>query len=110
VHTPRQLQIDGGGSVLTITWEDGRRQEIAAAALRSACPCATCGEPSGWSAMQRSLQGATPVTIAGAHLVGSYALGLTFAPDGHATGIFPFDLLGSLGEAYDEVPDQEPSA
>jgi DUF971 family protein len=35
--------------------------------------------------------------VQGGRLVGGYALSLTFGPDGHATGIFPFGLLRSLG-------------
>ena len=31
--------------------------------------------------------------------VGAYAINLTFAPDGHSTGIYPFTLLRELGEA-----------
>ena len=57
--------------------------------------------------MQRVVESDATVVIDGAHLVGSYALGLTFAPDGHRTGIFPFDLIASLGGAYDDPADQE---
>ncbi len=31
-------------------------------------------------------------------LVGSYAINLTFSPDGHATGIFSYPLLREIGE------------
>jgi DUF971 family protein len=37
------------------------------------------------------------VRIVDTRLVGAYALGFQFAPDGHSTGIFPFDRLRSLG-------------
>lgn len=57
--------------------------------------------------MQRVVDGDATVTIDGAHVVGSYALGLTFAPDGHRTGIFPFDLIASLGATYDDPTHQE---
>ncbi len=68
--------------------------ELTASELRAACPCASCGEPAGRSAMLRTLQ--APVSIAGAELVGTYAVSFRFAPDGHATGIYPFDILASL--------------
>jgi DUF971 family protein len=101
MNIPERLEVTEDGALLRITWAGGRRSDLPAAALRSACPCASCGEPVGRSNLQRTLAASTPVTIAGAALVGSYALGVTFAPDGHRTGIFPFDLLASLGEAYD---------
>ncbi|HSG79386.1 MAG TPA: DUF971 domain-containing protein [Acidimicrobiia bacterium] len=107
MNTPERFEVGDGGSVLTTTWDDGRRTQLTARTLRAACPCATCGEPAGWSAMQRVVEGETDVTIDGAHLVGSYALGLTFAPDGHRTGIFPFDLIESLGASYDDPTDPE---
>ncbi len=44
------------------------------------------------------LTGPTPVTITDAALVGAYAVNFSFAPDGHQTGIFPFDRLRSLEE------------
>jgi DUF971 family protein len=37
--------------------------------------------------------------IAEARIVGDYALGITFSPDGHGTGIFTYDLLRSLSGA-----------
>ncbi|MEE8457949.1 MAG: gamma-butyrobetaine hydroxylase-like domain-containing protein [Acidimicrobiia bacterium] len=30
--------------------------------------------------------------------VGAYAINLTFSPDGHTTGIYPYDLLRDLGK------------
>ena len=45
---------------------------------------------------QRLLGSGAEIDVAHASLVGEYALGLTFSPDGHATGIFPFELLRTL--------------
>ena len=77
----------GDGSVLTITWEDERVDRMSAAELRSACPCAACQG-----------NGVVPagVTVAEVRGVGAYALGITFSPDGHATGIFPFEMLREM--------------
>ena len=77
----------GDGGVLTITWEDDRVDRIAAAELRSACPCAAC---QGHGVVP------TGVTVVEVRAVGAYALGMTFAPDGHATGIFPFEMLRAM--------------
>ena len=81
--------VRGDGSRLTITWEDGRVDEITAEALRAACPCAAC---QGRAAVPPG------VTVAEVRAVGAYAIGMTFAPEGHATGIFPYDLLAELGK------------
>jgi DUF971 family protein len=80
------------GATLVITWEDGRTDVLPASLLRAACPCAGCRDP-----------GHEPPSGAGADLrqvrvVGGYALGFTFGPDNHETGIFPYDLLRRLGE------------
>lgn len=82
------MRIEVDRALLTVGWEDGTATTITAQELRSACPCAGCRDittaPSG-------------TTIESAHVVGDYALGVLFGPDGHATGIFPYALLGSLG-------------
>ncbi|MEX2419628.1 MAG: DUF971 domain-containing protein [Acidimicrobiia bacterium] len=86
MEAPIRIEVDR--AVLTVAWEDGTATTIGAQELRAACPCAGCREtttaPSG-------------TTIESAHVVGDYALGVLFGPDGHATGIFPYALLGSLG-------------
>jgi len=74
--------------VVTIAWDDDRIDRLSAAFLRASCPCAAC------SGRAEPPPGARVETITA---VGGYALALTFAPDGHSSGIFPFDLLRSLG-------------
>ncbi len=95
VDVPERIDV-GDGSRMVLTWPDGTVQPITASALREACPCAGCREPSGAAATARVLAGDEPVTISDARLVGSYAVHLTFSPDGHGTGIFSFDLLRSM--------------
>jgi DUF971 family protein len=87
---PVKIEIEGGS--VRVTWDDGRRDDLAADVLRTACPCAGCREPAG----RRPQPGR--VAVVDARLVGGYAVNLTFGPDGHATGIFPYGLLRSLGE------------
>lgn len=87
VEMPQRIEVQNGAE-MTITWEDDRVDRFSAAILRSACPCAGC----------REVATAVPnTTIDEVRMVGNYAIGVTFGPDGHATGIYPFDLLRSLG-------------
>jgi DUF971 family protein len=95
VDVPEKIDV-GDGERVEITWEDGAVSSVSASVLRAACPCAGCREPSGRTEIARSLGG--EVRITSARLVGSYAVGFTFSPDGHATGIFPFDLVRSVAE------------
>ena len=82
------MRIEVDRALLSMAWEDGATSTITAQELRSACPCAGCRE---------TTTAPAGTTIESAHVVGDYALGVVFGPDGHATGIFPYDLLGSLG-------------
>jgi ATP-binding protein involved in chromosome partitioning len=86
MEAPVRIEVDRG--VLGVVWEDGTTNTITAQELRAACPCAGCRETSTAPA---------EATIETAHVVGDYALGVVFGPDGHATGIFTYDLLGGLG-------------
>jgi ATP-binding protein involved in chromosome partitioning len=98
VEVPRRIEVEQGERMV-VTWEDGSVTVLDAGALRAACPCAACREPAGIEAMQRTLAGPAVVRIGAARLVGGYAVNLEFAPDGHATGIYPFDLLRSIAAA-----------
>ena len=87
----RSLQrVDVGDSgVLELVWDDGSVQRLAPDLVRAACPCAACR-----GAFVVPDPGA--VRIHTARVVGDYALGFGFEPDGHGAGIYPFDLLASL--------------
>jgi len=85
------LRIEVGREAIGFTWADGTTTRADASDLRRSCPCAACaGAPT---------QAFAVATIASARIVGDYAVGITFDPDGHATGIFPYDLLRTLGDA-----------
>ena len=77
---------------LAIEWDDGHRTVYTARELRQACPCAGCvDEITG----RRTLNvDAVPVDTEtrDVALVGNYALSIRFS-DGHATGIYPFQML-----------------
>lgn len=87
VNVPRLIEM-GDGSTLTVTWADDRTDRLEASYLRAACPCAGC------QGVASSAPGARVLSVAA---VGNYAVTVTFSPDGHRSGIFPFDLLRSLG-------------
>lgn len=91
---PERIEVDGDR--VAFTWEDGLTTTLTARALRAACECAVCREPQGAAAVAAVLRSGERVTISDARLVGGYAVQFTFAPDGHGTGIYPFERLRSL--------------
>ena len=98
MEVPDRIEVRDGTTVV-LGWSDGTSAEIPADVLRSACPCAGCREPEGMATTRRVLAGSDPVTITSASLVGGYAVSFEFGPDGHGTGIYPFDVLAALGES-----------
>jgi len=42
MEEPRSIELEDG-TVLVVTWHDGRIDRLSAVALREACPCASCG-------------------------------------------------------------------
>jgi DUF971 family protein len=95
VEVPERIEIEGGDGI-RLTWADGTTTLLTAAGLRASCPCAECAQPIEARDLTAKVAAMSPWTIAGAELVGDYALGLVFEPDGHGTGIYTFDLLASL--------------
>jgi DUF971 family protein len=87
---PVRIEVEGG--FVAVTWDDGRLDRVPAAMLRAACPCAGCREPGASDRIPEEAR------VVDARLVGGYAVSFTFGPDGHATGIYPYGLLRSLGE------------
>ena len=81
---------------MLLVWQDGTEQRLSARELRAACPCASCRVPEGAQRIAALLRGPIEVEIGDAKLVGSYAINLTFRPDGHRTGIFSFNYLQGL--------------
>ena len=101
MSVPQRVEVVGGAEVM-ITWEDGRTDVLSAESLRGVCPCAECREPEGARRTATILAGESPVAITDVRVVGGYALSFTFAPDGHQTGIYPFDALRRLGDEPNE--------
>ena len=92
--TPTAIgQADPGH--LGITWADGHESRLPVRALRLACPCAACIDE--WSGEPRLDPASVPENVAPASVssVGLYALAIEF-DDGHASGIYTFELLRRL--------------
>jgi DUF971 family protein len=98
---PTNLALRGEDR-LVIEWSDGQRREYTVQELRTACPCATCREkraqPPAPPPLLPVLSAAEtrPLRILGMKPVGNYAYSIAFS-DGHDTGIFTLELLGTLG-------------
>ena len=87
---------------LRIKWADGAESLFPLAYLRKRCPCATCRDtreqPPAHSGMSLTILpvGIERATVfANAHLVGNYAIQITWA-DGHSTGIYDFRYLRAI--------------
>lgn len=93
MHEPRTIELEGGRD-LVVTWDDGRTDRMSAAVLRGACQCAACRS----AATPLSPKDLESTKILKVAFVGAYAINLTFSPDGHATGIYPYALLRALGD------------
>ncbi len=94
---PTEIRLTSDRSTLAVSFEDGRRFELAAEYLRVLSPSA---EVQGHSPEQRQIVGGKQnVTIATVDPVGNYAVRLGF-DDGHNTGLFTWRYLYELGAGY----------
>jgi DUF971 family protein len=94
---PKEIAIERQTGLLRITWHDDHVSEFALRWVRANCPCATCREERRVAAAETDLLRLSPTpppstAIAGAELVGNYALRLRWS-DGHDSGIYPFTSL-----------------
>ncbi len=98
--TPTEIKLHQKSRVLEIAFSDGRSFSLPYEFLRVFSPSA---EVRGHGPGQEVLQtGKRTVDIASVDPVGSYAIQPTFS-DGHATGIFAWDYLYSLGVDHDRM-------
>jgi DUF971 family protein len=109
---PKDLHLDRREG-LRIVWEDGRTSHFPLTVLRKSCPCATCRtkqEESRAANKGLSLNVLPPgidraVMFADAHLVGNYAIQITWG-DGHNTGIYDFRYLRAMCELRPKEENQ----
>jgi DUF971 family protein len=92
------------GTGVDIVWSDDHVSHYDFAYLRDECPCATCNEE---REKKRAFASAGPTSAAAlpmfkpkaraqaASVVGNYAIQITFS-DGHATGIYSYDILRTI--------------
>lgn len=95
IHRPQKLTVDREAAALRIRWVDGHESSYRLAWLRRVCPCATCLDAQRTAAADplRLVVGPGPsAAVAGAELVGNYALRIIWA-DGHDGGIYGFSAL-----------------
>lgn len=96
MHQPKEI-LTPNAAALAVLWEDGHESFYPAAMLRRLCPCAVCREERTHGGPLRLVHGGpdSRTTIRGAHPVGNYALGISWA-DGHQTGIYSFEYLRQI--------------
>ena len=93
VSEPKAIQITENG--LLIDWDDEHSSLYPFKALRGECRCANCIDE--WSGRRILDTGSIPVDIQIVDFieVGRYAIQILWS-DAHETGIYSFELLGSL--------------
>jgi DUF971 family protein len=95
---PVSVDLVRADNVLLVEWDDGARSRLSGDRLRWACPCAECrgeaGAPGRLDQVPRLAE--AELRLADVVLVGRYALQIAFE-SGHATGIYTFRHLRSLG-------------
>ena|SRR5688572_13123356 len=100
--TPTEIKLHQKSRVLEVVFSDGRTFTLPYEFLRVFSPSA---EVRGHGPGQEVLQtGKRNVDIVSVDPVGSYAIQPTFS-DGHATGIFAWDYLYSLGVDQERLWD-----
>jgi DUF971 family protein len=96
---PTEIRLSKDKRVLKVSFDDGRRIELAAEMLRVLSPSA---EVQGHSAAERkTVGGKRDVTILSVEPVGNYAVRLLF-DDAHSTGLYTWGYLAELGSNKDE--------
>ena len=84
------------GTVIAITWDDGKKCLYFAKSLRANCPCAVCKEEKNQESPLKIIKVYPKnLEILSWKWVGRYALSFCWS-DGHDTGIYTFDSLRKL--------------
>lgn len=100
VVRPTDIILHQKSRLLEIAFDDGKRFNLSCEYLRVNSPSA---EVRGHGSGQEILQtGKKDVVIKTVEPVGNYAVKLVFS-DGHATGLYSWDYLYSLGVDHDKL-------
>lgn len=95
----RPVDLQPIGNELAVKWDDGSEGFIALERLRRACPCASCqGEVDILGQLHKGPDKPLPPAAfewRRCAVVGGYGLQPVWG-DGHASGIFSFDMLRQL--------------
>jgi DUF971 family protein len=96
----RPVDIQPIGEELAVKWDDGSEGFIPLEKLRRACPCAGCkGEVDIMGILHKGPDiklAATSFQLRRFGWVGTYGIQPVWG-DGHASGIFSFEMLRTLG-------------
>jgi DUF971 family protein len=90
---PKAIQATEGN--IKIEWSDGQISQYSGRQLRLACRCAACVDEWTHEALVQPDKIPAMVKPEKIDVIGNYALHFTWS-DGHATGIYSYDLLRSL--------------
>ncbi len=94
-----QIRLSRPGE-LAVTWDDGHQSVMSLRTVRDSCPCAGCkGETVLLHSYTPEPQPDQPgkYDLRRIEVIGHYAVQMTWG-DGHATGIYPWDVLRGLCE------------
>ena len=103
---PRSLEWKEKEKLFIVTWQCGRITSFPMAFLRKNCPCATCKDASKENKPKDPFKllpsdPKDPDQAMRIDPVGRYAIRISWA-DGHATGLYSFDVLKDLSHKLDK--------
>lgn len=88
-----ELSVEPG--LIRIRWPDGQETKLTNYDVRRACTCALCIDETTGAPLLDKESVPKDIQVESAQQLGNYAVGLIWS-DGHATGIYSWDLLRSL--------------
>ena len=100
-----EIEVDRDSHVF-LRFADGYEATFAVGPLRLACPCAECRSRRDLGQPVVAPLALANAAIADARLVGAWGLGVTWN-DGHATGIYAWEVLRAWAEQTEGEPTFE---
>ena len=97
---PTELRLNPARDILTIAFDSGERFALAAEYLRVESPSAEVRGHGGGP--KQIVRGKEAVTITALEPVGNYAVRIIF-DDGHDSGLYSWEYLGTLGRDYQRL-------